>query len=123
MTGFMGGTVVLMLFLGVVLYAIVWQISKCRRELPHPQTGVSGPTFDGKDFLILIGAILWVVCPFDGDFLPVLGWIDDAGVIGFAITHFYNKFWSKKELPSNDDVIDAEFEVRPTQREVARRRG
>jgi uncharacterized membrane protein YkvA (DUF1232 family) len=32
----------------------------------------------------IIGAVLYLVCPLDGDWIPVVGWIDDAFVAWLA---------------------------------------
>ena len=50
-------------------------------------------TWDGKfsisktDMAIIVGAILYVISPIDAipDFIPVLGWIDDIAVVGWAM--------------------------------------
>lgn len=44
-----------------------------------------------KDILVVIGAFAYVVCPLDFDFIPGLGWIDDAAVVGWAMKYFANK--------------------------------
>ena len=31
-----------------------------------------------RDKVLVLIAFLWLLSPFDGDFLPVIGWIDDA---------------------------------------------
>lgn len=31
-----------------------------------------------RDKLLVLLAFLWLLSPFDGDFLPVIGWLDDA---------------------------------------------
>lgn len=33
---------------------------------------------------LLVFAILYAVCPLDFDFIPVLGWLDDVGFLGYA---------------------------------------
>jgi uncharacterized membrane protein YkvA (DUF1232 family) len=41
-----------------------------------------------SNLAIIIGAILYVVSPIDAipDVIPVLGWIDDMSILGFALT-------------------------------------
>ncbi|OYD44369.1 hypothetical protein CHU00_17090 [Sphingobacterium cellulitidis] len=51
-------------------------------------------TFSGKykmnkwNMSIIVGTILYVVSPIDAipDIIPVLGWLDDASIVGFAIS-------------------------------------
>jgi uncharacterized membrane protein YkvA (DUF1232 family) len=46
----------------------------------------------------IIGAALYCVCPLDGDFVPVVGWIDDAVVCWIAYRQV------RKQMAAN--VID-----------------
>jgi uncharacterized membrane protein YkvA (DUF1232 family) len=57
------------------------------------------------NILIALGALLYVVCPFDFDFVPVLGWVDDAAVAYMAWRHISTP-------PKNGAVIDGEFTVK-----------
>lgn len=43
----------------------------------------------GKKFLVLVGAAIYVVSPIDliPDFIPILGWVDDGGVIVGTIAY------------------------------------
>lgn len=41
--------------------------------------------------IILFAAIAYGVMPFDGDFLPGVGWVDDAAVIAAAIVNLLRK--------------------------------
>ncbi|MFV0530454.1 MAG: YkvA family protein [Flavobacteriales bacterium] len=36
--------------------------------------------------LIIIGAVIYTIVPIDFDFIPVLGWLDDITIIGYALT-------------------------------------
>jgi uncharacterized membrane protein YkvA (DUF1232 family) len=90
-----------------------------------------------KSVLIVIATVLYVICPLDGDFIPVLGWLDDIVVIWLCIDYFRGKERSRKEavehyragkqtrlvksVPARrhgstpgavSDVIDVEFEAR-----------
>ena len=42
---------------------------------------------DNKTKLVIAGALAYVVLPVDiiPDFIPIIGWIDDAFVLGFTI--------------------------------------
>lgn len=44
---------------------------------------------------LLIAAALWVVSPWDGDFLPVVGWIDDVLIAAFALWTAYRS-WDRR---------------------------
>ena len=35
--------------------------------------------------LIAIGAIVYTVMPFDFDFIPVIGWVDDMAILMYAL--------------------------------------
>ena len=37
-----------------------------------------------KALAIAVSALLYVACPLDGDWIPVVGWADDAVVVWFA---------------------------------------
>lgn len=59
---------------------------------------------------IIIGTIIYVISPLDAvpDIIPVLGWLDDASIVGFAISKLfeeidrYNKF-------KKSNINDLEF--------------
>lgn len=36
-------------------------------------------------YVWLIGAAIYLVCPLDGDFIPVVGWLDDLLVVVLGI--------------------------------------
>ncbi|MGO1596489.1 MAG: YkvA family protein [Sphingobacterium sp.] len=56
--------------------------------------GMIKDTFAGRykmsrwNLSIIVGTILYVVSPIDAipDMIPVLGWLDDASIVGFAIS-------------------------------------
>lgn len=48
----------------------------------------------GQKVLLLAAGLGYVVVPFDLDFIPVLGWIDDAFVLGFMC-----RVWRSPTLP------------------------
>jgi uncharacterized membrane protein YkvA (DUF1232 family) len=60
------------------------------------------------NILIALGALLYVVCPFDFDFVPVLGWVDDAAVAYIAWRHIA----TPATKGAGGAVIDGEFTVR-----------
>lgn len=56
-------------------------------------------------FVALIAGILYLVLPFDAlaDFIPILGWIDDAAVLGFIVAteqNDVNEYLKWKEAKS-----------------------
>jgi uncharacterized membrane protein YkvA (DUF1232 family) len=61
------------------------------------------------NILIAIGALVYVVCPFDFDFVPVLGWVDDAVVAYMAWRHISTPAPHAKP---DGMCLDAEFVAR-----------
>lgn len=49
--------------------------------------GLKGESFDPRAAIIMLAALLYVVCPLDviPDMIPVVGWLDDIGVLGIAL--------------------------------------
>jgi uncharacterized membrane protein YkvA (DUF1232 family) len=41
---------------------------------------------------LLAAALLWAISPWDGDFLPVVGWIDDMLVMALALYTMWRSF-------------------------------
>jgi uncharacterized membrane protein YkvA (DUF1232 family)/GTPase SAR1 family protein len=46
-----------------------------------------------QDKILIAAALIYIVAPIDfiPDLLPVIGWIDDIGIAGFALNHLNNK--------------------------------
>lgn len=70
------------------------------------------PEVSGTKKAIVAGALLYIISPFDlfPDFIPVVGWLDDLGVAGFALSYIFstmNKVDAKKNM---GDVLEAEIE-------------
>jgi uncharacterized membrane protein YkvA (DUF1232 family) len=86
---------------------------------------------------IILCALLWCVCPLDGDIFVGFGWVDDGFAFALAVKHFLDLFKGDAPvvpppvqythspmqrppvLPAHavepwDDVIDAEFTVEPS---------
>jgi len=63
-----------------------------------------------KSVLIVIGTVAYVICPLDGDFILVLGWLDDLVIIGLCIAYFRSKA-AKEKTP---EVVDEEAPPRTT---------
>lgn len=40
----------------------------------------------GSTILIVLGAIIYTIVPIDFDFIPVIGWLDDITILGYALT-------------------------------------
>lgn len=40
----------------------------------------------------LVAALLWAISPWDGDFIPVVGWIDDILIMALALWTMYRSF-------------------------------
>ena len=49
--------------------------------------GLNGRSLDAKSIVLLTSALLYVICPIDviPDMIPVVGWLDDIGVLGLAV--------------------------------------
>ena len=93
-------------------------------ELKEQKVGWSNQT---KCILAIGGAVLYVVCPLDGDFIPFLGWVDDAGVVALCVKYVSGLMAQKQEAVNNirgkkpaatikvvrpveDEIVDVEFE-------------
>jgi uncharacterized membrane protein YkvA (DUF1232 family) len=69
---------------------------------------------DPTTYWVVAGALAYLVLPLDviPDFIPIVGWVDDAFIIGFVISQLkgeierYKKF--RKEREGGSDVIDVE---------------
>jgi uncharacterized membrane protein YkvA (DUF1232 family) len=56
------------------------EIEEVARQICGTKERAAGGLSTGMRILIAIGAIIYIVCPLDLDFIPVLGWVDDAAV-------------------------------------------
>lgn len=63
--------------------------------------------------LIILASLAWIVCPFDLDFVPFVGWIDDGLALMLAMKHGFDL--AKKIITRNSTaqatrsrVVDAE---------------
>lgn len=56
--------------------------------------------FNAADIAIIIGAIAYVIVPLDAipDWLPIIGQLDDAGVIQFILNRYNNKISEYKKI-------------------------
>lgn len=60
-------------------------------------------------WLWLVAAGIYVVCPADFDFVPVLGWVDDAMVAYFAIQNWRKSVAARQTQVIEAQVFDAEI--------------
>ena len=76
-------------------------------------TSGGGYKMNGWNLSIIVGTILYVASPLDAipDVVPVLGWLDDASIVGFAISKLadeldrYRKFIALKKTVLNEPPI------------------
>lgn len=74
--------------------------------------------------VIVAGALLYIISPVDvvPDMIPVLGWLDDIGVAGFALNYIFSKMDEMSALEeahnagalggrklSDEELLDAEI--------------
>jgi uncharacterized membrane protein YkvA (DUF1232 family) len=60
------------------------ELEEVARQICGTKERAAGGLSTGMKCLIAIGAIIYIVCPLDFDFIPVLGWVDDAAVGYYA---------------------------------------
>lgn len=55
-------------------------------------------SISNKDMAIIVGTIIYVISPIDviPDFIPVIGWIDDIAVVGWAMKSLKNIIYEYK---------------------------
>lgn len=64
----------------------------------------------------LIAAIIYVICPFDFDFIPLVGWADDVFVAVMGIRKFTH---GMRNLDSQEtQVIDVQARQKPAARRI-----
>jgi uncharacterized membrane protein YkvA (DUF1232 family) len=56
------------------------------------------------DKLIAYGALFYLICPFDliPDQIPVIGYVDDFGILGLAVAYYLRKFPDLDKVRSKD---------------------
>lgn len=54
---------------------------------------------------LLILALAWVVSPLDGDWLPILGWLDDVGLL--ALASWFTRNWIQEMLEEENSTQES----------------
>ncbi len=64
------------------------------------------PNITGTQKLLVGGALLYIISPLDiiPDFIPVVGWLDDFGIAGFALNYIFSQMDNLEQMN-----IDEEF--------------
>lgn len=80
------------------------------------QSGINGQIYDPKTAIVLIAALLYLISPIDfiPDMIPVVGWLDDLGVLAIAAYYarglFHSLFPGKQaeveRAPEEEDLVD-----------------
>lgn len=72
--------------------------------------GRSGEFLSARNILILGASLLYTISPLDAipDVIPVIGWLDDMGVLAMAISAITPVFMARKELPTLQNELEEE---------------
>ncbi len=72
----------------VLWHIVIMKNTKCVKKI-----------FGILDLALIAGAVAYVVIPMDAvpDFIPVAGWLDDVGVIGFILKKLAGKIAEYRE--------------------------
>ena len=73
------------------------------------------PNVTGMQKILVTGALAYIVSPLDfiPDFIPVVGWLDDIGVAGFALNYIFstmNQADAAKAAAAEEEVLEAEID-------------
>ncbi len=79
------------------------------------RSGRAGELLTPRNVIILGASLLYAVCPLDciPDAIPVIGWLDDLGILAMALNAIAPAFTGKKELPNEtqeelrEEIIEA----------------
>ena len=65
-----------------------------RRRISMLMEIVQSVKISSVDKLIAYGALFYLICPFDliPDSIPVVGYVDDFGILGLAVAYYLRKF-------------------------------
>jgi len=74
-------------------------IAKARRLMNYLVSGKGSTT----DIILIVAALLYLISPIDAvpDFIPVVGWLDDAAVAGLVLSYL-----DKKASAGQREVVD-----------------
>lgn len=76
------------------------------------RSGRVGQLLTPRNVIILGASLLYTVCPLDciPDFVPVIGWLDDLGVLSMALGTISSAFTGRKELtPAEQEELQTEI--------------
>ncbi|MCC7357219.1 DUF1232 domain-containing protein [Candidatus Uhrbacteria bacterium] len=72
------------------------------RFIPHWHNIISyirNPKTDWKPKVLLLISVIYLMLPFDfvPDFIPIVGWLDDIGIVSFAAMWFLKRVTQHEE--------------------------
>lgn len=67
--------------------------------------------------------IIYIISPFDGDFIPIIGWLDDGLVAVVIWGHILNKLKeyrndSKQEKDCSQEEVEADYEFKDDEYDI-----
>ncbi len=82
-------------------------VNRIRLALNLFEKESAGGLLNSRNLIILSAALLYTLWPADTipDILPVIGWLDDAGILALVLSTLASRF--RKDAPSPEDNPDA----------------